>query len=489
MSQMTEPDPWAPAHVLAAQIRAGEVSSRDATEMYLERIARSGRVNAVVTVDAPGARRQADAADEAVRQGRPLGPLHGVPITVKDLIAVAGVRSTNGEQQYQDFVPEVDAVAVSRLRGAGVVILGKTNTPARGADVVTHNAVFGTTRNPWDLSRTPGGSSGGSGAAVAAGLAALDLGGDIGGSIRLPAHFCGVFGHKPSFGVVPTDGQIPVEEHRQVDMVVLGPLARSAADLGIVLDVISGPPAPENKAWSLRLGPPRRSRLDGYRLGVWLDDDPEYPTAPEVQRLLEQAIHRLADAGASIISAHPVDLNAAHDLYFRLLNGEVANALPLRRTFAALRPLLPARSYALRQIRYLTSSHTEWLEACEAREEMRARWAEFFEDCDALLCPVAPISAPPLDARPVHRRSLVIDGQRQRGVEGYLKLTAWNTLASAAYLPATVAPVGYTTEGLPVGLQIIAGYLEDTTAIDIAAHLDAIGLTSGTRPDVLDQSP
>jgi amidase len=484
---MTGLNPWAPAHVLAAQIRAGEVSSRDATEMYLDRIARSSRVNAVITVDGHGARRQADRADDAVREGRPLGPLHGVPITVKDLVAVAGVRSTNGELRYRDFVPDVDAVAVARLRSAGVVVLGKTNTPAKGADVVTHNAVFGTTRNPWDLSRTPGGSSGGSGAAVAAGLTAFDLGGDIGGSIRLPSHFCGVFGYKPSFGVVPVDGQLPLEQRRRADMVVLGPLARSAADLSIALDVISGPAEPDNRAWSLRLAPPRRSRLDGYRLAVWLEE-PEYPVATEVRRILQQAVQHLADAGATIVPAHPVDLAAAHDLYFRLLNGEVADALPLRRTFAALRPLLPARSYALRQIRYVTSSHAEWLEACEAREEMRARWAEFFESFDALLCPVAPIPAPILDARPVHRRSLVIDGRRQRGVEGYLKLTAWNSLASAAYLPATVAPVGITDDGLPVGLQIIAGYLEDATAIDIASHLEATGVTIRARPDALDES-
>jgi amidase len=404
-----------------------------------------------------------------------------VPITVKDLVAVAGVRSTNGERQYQDFVPDADAVAVSRLRNSGVVILGKTNTPPRGADVVTHNPVFGTTRNPWDLSRTPGGSSGGSGAAVAAGLSAFDLGGDIGGSIRLPAHFCGVFGHKPSFGVVPTDGQMPVEERRRVDMVVLGPLARSATDLPVVLDVLSGPAAPENRAWSLMLPPPRRSQLSEYRLGVWLEDG-YCPIATEVRAVLERAVQHLADAGASVVPAHPVNLAASHDLYFRLLDGEVAKDLPLRRTFGALRAALPARSYALRQIRYVTSSHTEWLEACEAREQLRARWAEFFEDFDALLCPVAPISAPPLDERPVPLRSLVIDGKRQRGVGGYLKLTAWNSLASAAYLPATVAPVGLTGGGLPVGIQIIAGYLEDRTAIDIASHLEAIGSTIDKRP-------
>jgi amidase len=474
-------DPWAPAHVLASQIRAGEVSSREATEGYLGRISRAKRVNAVVTVDATGARHQADAADAALDEGRVLGPLHGVPITVKDLVAVAGVRSTNGEDRYADFVPDADATAVARLRRAGAVILGKTNTPPAGADVVTHNPVFGVTRNPWDLSRTPGGSSGGSAAAIAAGLAALDLGGDIGGSIRLPAHFCGVFAHKPSFGVVPTDGQLPVEELRRADMVVLGPLARSATDLSLALDVLSGPTTPASNAWTLELPPPRKTSLDGYRLAVWLDD-PACSTSQEVLAILEHAVACLEEAGATMVPARPVDLGDAHDLYFRILDGEIIDSLPLRRTLSALRPLFPARSYALRQLRYVTSSHAEWLEAHEARERLRARWQQFFNDFDALLCPVARVVAPPLDQRPVHRRSLTVDGRRERGVGRYLTLTAWNSLASAAYLPATVAPVGFTNEGLPVGVQIIGGYLDDKTTIDIATHIDSLLPANTMRP-------
>jgi amidase len=481
---MTAFDPWAPAHVLAAQIRAGDVSSREATEGYLERIGRAGPVNAVVTVDAEGARHRADAADAARKEGQSLGPLHGVPVTVKDLIAVAGMRTTNGEQRYRYFVPDADATAVARLRRAGAVILGKTNTPPKGADVVTHNAVFGVTRNPWDLSRTPGGSSGGSGAAIAAGLAALDLGGDIGGSIRLPAHFCGVYGHKPSFGIVPLDGQMPVEKLRRADMCVLGPLARSAADLAIALEVISGPTAPDSRAWKLKLDSPRRSPLEDYRLAVWLDD-PACSTAEEVRGVLEHAVTRLREAGATIVTAPPpVELSHAHDLYFRLLDGEIADSIPLRRLFTVLRPLLPARSFALRQIRYVTSSHAEWLGASEEREHLRERWRRFFGDFDALLCPVARVVAPPLDQHPVQRRSLTVDGHRERGVERYLTLTAWNSLASAAYLPATVAPVGFTRGGLPVGIQIIAGYLDDNTAIDVACHLEALALSGGARPAV-----
>jgi amidase len=399
------------------------------------------------------------------------------------MIAVAGVRTTNGEVRYQDFVPERDAAAVHRLRGAGAVILGKTNTPPNGADVVTHNDVFGVTRNPWDLSRTPGGSSGGSAAAVAAALTALDLGGDIGGSLRLPAHFCGVFSHKPSFGIVPQEGTMPSEQRHRVDMAVLGPLARSAGDLALALKVITGPTTPDDRAWKLELPPPRQSSLADYRLAVWLDD-PACPTGREVRAILDQTVTNLAAAGATVISAAPpVDLASAHDLYFQVLNGQVADSLPIRRTLLALRPLLPSRSYPLRRVRYVTAPHWEWLEAANARAHLRDQWHAFFKNVDAVLCPVAPVPALPLDDRPIHRRSLTIDGQRQRGVEGYLKLTAWNSLASAAYLPASVAPVGISQTGLPVGIQIITDYLDDRTAIDIAACLEEIGVAKFISPD------
>ena len=198
--------------------------------------------------------------------------------------------------------------------------------------------------------------------------------------------------------------------------------------------------------------------------------------------ILEHAVARLEEAGVTTAAAHPVDLGDAHDLYFRVLDGEIADSLPLRRTFSAQRPLLPARSHALRQIQYVMSSHAEWLAAHEAREQLRAHWHRFFEDFDALLCPVARVVGPRLDSRSVHRRSLTVDGHRERGNERYLRPTAWNSLASAAYLPANVAPVGYTNDGLPVGIQIIAGYLDDKTAIDIAAYIESLLPTSAARP-------
>ncbi len=457
------------------------MSSRDATDAYLDRIAAS-ELNAVVTVDGEGARRHADDADRAVAEGCSLGPLHGVPITVKDMVEVAGVRTTNGEVRFRNHVPADDAVAVARLRNAGAVVLGKTNTPPNGADVVTHNDVFGVTRNPWDSSRTPGGSSGGSAAAVAAGLTGLDLGGDIGGSLRMPAHFCGVFSHKPSFGIVPQKGTMPPAQHRTTDMAVLGPLARSAQDLALALQVIAGPIPPDDKAWSFALPPPRRKRLEDYKIAVWFDD-PGYPTSREVRELLERTVHGLTAAGATVVPAKPpVDLASAHELYFQVLSGEIADSVPFRRTVQALRPLLPSRSYTVQRVRYITSPHWEWLEAADARARLREQWRAFFGDVDALLCPAAPVTAMPLDQRAVPRRSLTIDGQRQEGVEGYLKLNAWATLASASYLPATVAPVGVTAGGLPVGIQIVSDYLDDLTTIDIAAGLETAGLANFVRP-------
>jgi amidase len=186
-----------------------------------------------------------------------------------------------------------------------------------------------------------------------------------------------------------------------------------------------------------------------------------------------------------VISAEPpVDLASAHDLYFQVLNGQVADSLPIRRTLLALRPLLPSRSYPLRRVRYVTAPHWEWLAAANARAHLRDQWHAYFKNVDAVLCPVAPVPALPLDQRPIHRRSLTIDGHRQRGVEGYLKLTAWNSLASAAYLPAAVAPVGITRTGLPVGIQIITDYLDDMTAIDIAARLEEAGAAKFMPPGI-----
>lgn len=291
---------FAPAVELARRIRAGELRSEDLVETALARIAEyDSRLGAVVTLDAEGARARARAADRALAAGELLGPLHGVPITVKDTLETAGLRTTAGHPPLSEHVPERSAVAVERLLSAGAILLGKTNTPTLAGDWQTHNPIFGVTRNPWDRDRTPGGSSGGSAAAIAAGLSALELGSDIGGSIRVPAHWCGVYGHKPSHGIVPSRGHIPGPPGTlsEPDLSVVGPLARSPEDLALALDLVAGPLPDRAVAWRLELPPPRARRLREFRVAAWIHDD-EFPPDPEVGRVLEGVVDALREHGS-----------------------------------------------------------------------------------------------------------------------------------------------------------------------------------------------
>ncbi|HXA11144.1 MAG TPA: amidase family protein, partial [Mycobacterium sp.] len=280
-----------PAHLLAEAIRCREVSSRELLDHYLTRVERlNPPLNAVVTLDPEGARSAADAADAALARGEVGGPLHGVPMTIKDTYETAGMRTTCGVAAW-DRVPERDADAVQRLRSAGAVIFGKTNTPALAGDWQTFNPIFGTTNNPWDIARTTGGSSGGSAAAVATGMTALELGSDIGGSIRVPSHWCGVCGHKPSWGIISQRGHLPPAPGALSggDLSVVGPLARDVEDLELALDVVAGPAGHQAVGWRLALPPARATTLRELKLAVWLDD-PAYPVEADVRVVLESAI-------------------------------------------------------------------------------------------------------------------------------------------------------------------------------------------------------
>ena len=460
---------------LARRIRSGETSSRELLEHYLERVERLGpRVHAVVTLDADRARKRADEADAARDRGESWGPLHGLPITVKDCFETAGLRTTAGASQYAHHVPDEDAVAVARLRAAGAIVFGKTNTPAMAMDWQTYNDVFGTTCNPWDAERAPGGSSGGSAAAVAAGFSALEMGSDIGGSIRIPAHCCGVFGHKPSWGLIPLGGFIPgppgsLAEH---DINVLGPLARSAEDLELALGVLAGPAADRATAWKLQLPPPRADSLSGYRVAAWLDD-PDYPVDDSVRTCLESLVVELARAGAKIDDAARPDVKLADAvaLYRQLLAPVTGLGTPEAQVAALAKgaETRPASDETSEFLRFMTVRHLDWLSLNEQREQMRARWAEFFQEWDVLLCPVAPLPAIPHDhSEPLTGRTLQVNGQ----MRPYTDHFAWMGPMGAALLPASVAPAGRTPSGLPVGVQIVAPYLEDRTAIDFAAQIE-----------------
>jgi amidase len=457
---------------LAAALRRRELGSRELLEHYLARIERwNPALNAVVALDAERARAAADAADRALARGEAAGALFGLPMTVKDTFETAGLRTTCGVPELAEHVPAADAISVARLRAAGAVIFGKTNTPTWAGDWQTTNPIYGTTNNPWDRTRTPGGSSGGSAAAVAAGFTSLELGSDIGGSIRVPAHCCGVFGHKPSHGLVPQRGHIPGVPGTlaERDLNVVGPLARSVDDLELALDVLAGPPPELAHAVSLRLPPARGAKLADFRAAAWLDE-PSCPIDREMRGLLEQAADALVKAGARIDrDARPaVDFREAIELYLALLIPIMSLELPdaLARQLAKGGEGVPADATGVipASARAHASRHRDWLRTHERREQIRARWAEFFRAHDVLLCPVMLTPAFPQDASEFTSRRLRVNGEER----AYLENIAWPALVTMALLPSTVIPVGRTAGGLPVGIQIVGPYLEDRTPLAFA---------------------
>lgn len=470
-----------PATSLLAALERKEVSSEELLTHFLARIDRLGSTfNAVVTVDAGRALEQARRCDEERARGDAWGALHGLPVTVKDSFETEGIRTTSGgAADYLSHVPERDAEAVARLKTAGAIVFGKTNLSTLAMDIQTYNAAFGTTDNPWDPVRTAGGSSGGSAVAMSAGLSALELGSDLGGSIRIPASFCGVFGHRPSWGIVPTRGHVPGPPGSldAPDLETAGPIARSAQDLDLALQLLAGPSGLEERAWRLHLPAPRHRTLGEYRLAAWLDDA-EAPVDASLRERLEGAVAELRAAGASVDTEarppFPMARNAR--LFMRLLYGSMASGLP-EAQFRKLRERAAGLaegddSFRARLTRDTVQTHRDFLLAREERERQRGRWAEFFSRYDALLCPVFPTPAFPHDQSPdMARRTLSVNGM----AHPYLgTLLGWPALAGLSSLPGTSAPVGFTKERLPAGMQVIGPYLEDRTSIHVAGLVAAV---------------
>ncbi len=476
---------FVPALTAARAIRRGDVSSVELTKRILDRISQyNSKINAIVTLTPDAALARARAADEARGRGEWWGPFHGVPCTVKDTFATAGVRTTAGATRLSTHVPTKDAVVVERLRDAGAVIVGKTNVPELASDWQSYNAVFGVTNNPWDVSRTPGGSSGGEAAALAAGLTYVSVGSDIAGSIRIPAHFCGVYGHKPTLGVVPFQGHIPPlpgsPPIAPQSLVVAGPLGRSAADLKAILEVLGGPAGDDAKAYRWSLPPSRGSRLSDYRIGFVLDD-PVCRVSPDVADVLTQAVDALRKAGVTAEEGWPTGVvpMEQYDTYLYLLYATYGfllrdDQIDDMRALAAKRD----GSYRSKLAEAWTAPVKSLGAATGRRMAARAVWQEYFRTHDAFLLPTAFMAAFPHDhSNPLDaRRLLTPTGQRE-----YYDLLFWISFATLTGLPATTAPVGVTRAGLPVGLQIIGPYLEDATPIDIAGKLADV--TGGfTRP-------
>ncbi len=464
---------------LVQSLRRREVSSRELLDHHLERVSRlNPKLNAVVTLDVEPARRRAAEADAALARGDNRAALLGLPMTVKDTFETAGMRTTSGSTTLVDYVSKVDAAAVARLREAGANVFGKTNTPTFAADAQTYNPVFGQTNNPWDVTRSPGGSSGGSAAAVAAGFTPLELGSDIGGSIRNPAHYCGVYGHKPTHGLIPMRGHIPGPPGSlsDVDLGVGGPLARSADDLELALDVMAGPDEAREVAWRLRLPEARRTKLRDYRVAAWFDD-PACPIDATLRARYDATVEALRATGVTVDDeARPIDdLRLAVSKYLRLLTPITTAGIPTAQleALAAMPPPTEDVGLAGEFVEAALIRHREWLSVNEWREHHRARFAEFFRRFDVLLCPIVPTAAIPHDpSEPAATRTIVVNGETR----SYWDLLHWAGVITMAWLPATMAPVGRTPEGLPVGVQIVGPYLEDRTTIDFARRLaDVVG--------------
>ncbi|MFK4537432.1 amidase [Bradyrhizobium ottawaense] len=408
---------------LSAALTAKKVSAVELTQDAIDRIERhDGKVNAICVRDFDRARSAAREADVALARGE-RKPLLGIPVTVKESFNIAGLPTTWGWTPQKDFKPTEDALSISRVKNAGGVILGKTNVPVGLGDWQSYNDIYGTTNNPYDLGRTPGGSSGGSSAALAAGYGPLSLGSDIGGSLRVPAFHCGVYAHKPTYNLCPTRGHTPppfpaVPMER--DMAVIGPMARSAADLTLLLDVMAGPdPVDLGIGYKLALPDARHDRLKDFRLLV-IDSHPLLPANSDIRGAIETLAGRLTGAGASVARESPLfpDFKEASRLYMRMLMGFLGAFFPpdiLAGARAGAAHLSPEdKSLAAERLRGMTSSHQAWVFDEGARAGLRAQWRHLFRTFDAVICPIMPTPAYPHDHSPEQeKRRINIDGKDQ----------------------------------------------------------------------------
>ncbi|MFC3080626.1 amidase family protein [Phenylobacterium terrae] len=457
-----------------AQIAALQAKAVSAVELLQAAVARHeathGELNAVVATGVERALLQAKAIDELRVRGESLGPLAGLPMTVKDTFDVAGLAASSGLAELRRRQAH-DAAAVAGARRGGAVIWGKTNVPVMAADWQSDNALYGATNNPWDLERTPGGSSGGAAAALAARVTALEIGSDIGGSLRVPASFCGVYAHKPSWGLVSQRGHVPPAPGSLVqrDLNVVGPMARSARDLRLLLSLIAeaavAPAAP----------PPAFSQL---RIGLWLDE-PLLPLDPEVREVVEAFAAEAAQAGAQVQPVRsPVDVAALLDAYILLLSATLSEDMPeaairrmeLMRPGARLARASGAGPFSrAASVLGYTARHREWMAADAVRARLRHETGELFRRFDVLMAPIAPVPAFKHDRRPFDARKLKTSDGKELP---YTTMLGWIALATACHLPATAVPAGRTRAGLPVGVQLIGPYGADSKTLGVAQALE-----------------
>jgi amidase len=463
---------------LSAALAAKTISAVELAQDAIGRIERhDGKINAICVRDFSRGLEAAGAADAARARGE-TGPLLGIPLTVKESYNVGGLPTTWGIPEQKDFTPGEDALSISRVKAAGGVILAKTNVPLGLGDWQSYNDIYGVTGNPYDLGRTPGGSSGGSSAALAAGYGPLSLGSDIGGSLRVPAFHCGVYAHKPTFALVPARGHTPPPLPPlpfDRDLSVIGPMARSALDLALLLDVIAGPdPIEAGKAYSLALPAPRHGALKDFRV-LLIDTDPVMPTDAAVRASIDKLAANLGKAGVKVERSSPLlpDFAASSRLYMRMLMSFLAASFApevhagAQATAAALPP--SDLSLGAERLRGMVLSHRDWVIADGGRSRLRAQWRELFKRYDAVICPIMPTPAYPHDHSPEQEsRHIRIDGKDF----AYPDQLAWPGIATLPGLPATAIPTGFAPDGLPVGVQIVGPWLEDRTPLKLAELIE-----------------
>ena len=468
---------WKSATELAGMIRARRLGSRELLDHMIARVERyDNQVNAVVVRDFERARAAADEADSATRRGVSHGPLHGVPMTVKESFDLAGLPTTWGVPEMKGNIAARDGVVPQRLKDAGAVIFGKTNVPLMLADFQSYNAVYGTTHNPHRQGHTPGGSSGGGAAALAAGFTALEYGSDIGGSIRNPAHYSGVCGHKPTWGIVPMRGHALTGALTPTDISVVGPLARSIDDLELALELTAGSDRLHEPGWKLDLPPSEVEGAEGLRVALWCDD-PIAAVDDSVQKVLRQAAEALSEAGAIVDDQARPDFTPRHcmDTYRTLLFSAMAARQPqaqFEQSIRRLEGLSPDdMSDGAQVLRAQTIRHRDWATANEARTRMRYAWADFFENHDVLLCPVASVPAFPHDeSEDMNARTLTVNGR----TVSYFDQLFWAGMTGVSYLPGTVVPGGMTEGRLPVGIQVVGPEMGDRRTLAVARVIESL---------------
>ena len=465
--------PFTSATSMMDALQSRAISSVELLDLHLERIRQfNPDLNAIVTPNYDNARSAAETADSCRGQGVD-APLLGLPLTIKDCIDVEGLPGTAGVEAFADRVPELDSRLTSRVREAGGVIMGKTNVPPYAADWQSSNPVFGRTNNPWDLSRTPGGSTGGGSAAIAAGLTSLEFGSDIGGSIRVPAAFCGIYGHKPSETALARSGHFPGSPtpNPAATMAVQGPLARSAADLALGLKVVAGPDVGEDVAWRLELPTPRHNTLSDFRVAVmppieWL------PVHDEILEAQERLVRTLRDAGALVEETQPAtfgDLRVHHRLYSSILGLMTSSGSSGERRHLADNMRATGDEFQIAMADGIQATGFDFIGWLQHRELFRASYREFFKDWDILIAPITIVPAFAHTDEPWPLRTLDVNGSEVP----YGLQTVYPAVATLCGQPATAFPAGLTRSGLPVGLQAIGPYLEDHTPILFASLLEA----------------